>query len=222
MRAFAFNLVCEIISSDWYIIGVIETCHTHNANITMQDQNITGVLSVSNQTTENFTGDDVKGLITRFQTVKYMPKGLDKFFSNLQGIWIQHSKLTAIEKSDFETLPNLKFIYLGYNELTTLNSDLFSYNVELLYVNMINNSLTSVEDKTFDKLTKLEHLDFSYNPCINERAFSKAEVRELLADLSHKCPTPTRSNSTNNRKHHKTFHSITSTRKYSNTRFIKT
>lgn len=184
LSVFALDLECDIIASTWNINSEGTSCFVENLNITTQNQLVT---SVNGQSAAEFQGQGVNGFFSIEQTINYMPKGLDKFFPNLELIQIYNSKLKSIVKSDLASFSTSKTLFLPFNEIETLSSNLLSNNLQLYSIDLNSNKLATIGEKTFETLAKLEQLNVSNNLCIDSHTMTKEDIPALLDELKQKC-----------------------------------
>lgn len=123
-----------------------------------------------------------------FASVEFLPRGIEKFFPQVQGISISNSKLKSITKHDLEAFKDLKEFFLQQTELEALEKDVFEFNGELRGVSIKNNSkLRLVGEDILDSLSKLEVVNFQFNQCIDEIAADQIKIAELQNHLIEKC-----------------------------------
>ena len=98
-----FDFKCKVEDRYWLLVGHVEQCTAQNVSITSRDEEITSV----NGRTEPM---NLQYLDIERQTVHYLPKGIDKFFPNLKGLEVRHSKLMSLAQDDLKSLTQLKQI----------------------------------------------------------------------------------------------------------------
>ena len=89
----SFDLKCKVTSKYWNPVGQIEYCDAQNVYITSKDETIT---SVNGRTVPTC----VRGLWIDGQTVNYLPKGINKFFPNLEMLAVENSHLKSLTQDD--------------------------------------------------------------------------------------------------------------------------
>ena len=105
-------------SKEGWTIGEIEYCQAQNLIITTRDEEITSV----NGSTEPTS---LPGLFIDHQTAHYLPKGIDRFFPNLNGLAVWSSKLKSLSQDDLKNLTQVLSMTFNDNELEFLDEDLF-------------------------------------------------------------------------------------------------
>lgn len=136
------------------------------------------------------TNEDVQGFYATWPAVvNYLPKGLDKIFRNLQGIWIISAKLKVITKKDLEPFPQLTSIFLNGNELQTIQPNLFQHNPRLQRIELKRNKIAAISAGVFDSLANLNELYLTGNVCISKSGTKPNEIEELKKELIVKCQT---------------------------------
>lgn len=144
--------------------------------------------AVNGTHSEEKSNDDVNVFdIQASRKLRYMPKGIEMFFSNLEGIQITETSLTAITQKDLKPFPNLKALYLTYNQLTTLQSELFLFNSKLKAVYFYVNHLNYIAADIFDPVEDLEVADFGQNLCISKDGTTRDDVKDVKKEISEKC-----------------------------------
>lgn len=174
-----FNLNCVFNNQSW---SFHKTCVVENIFIMDSSQTVTSI----NEHTQ-VDHDDVKGLLIESQTVKFFPRGVEKFFPNLEDISIYFSKLQSIKKADLKPFKNLQALRLFNNDLEELDGDLFEFNRQLRIIDFDHNKLKSIGSELLTELKKLEQAHFRHNVCIHKGAKSSSQVLRLMADLSRRC-----------------------------------
>lgn len=176
-------LILQLLKANGFTLNCEEyVCTVKNLVITSKDQN----MWAANNIKINYYGS-VKRLKMNDQTIHYIPKGLAKWFPNLEIISIGNSKLKSIEQSDLKHFGRLKELYLHQNELEILRSDLFHFNPELIRINIKSNKLRYIGENIFYGLEKLQVVELENNVCISMNAKSQSEGLALFAKIKENC-----------------------------------
>ena len=93
----SFNLYCRIESLHVNRVGQIEICRAQNLNITARNEEITSVNGRTEPTS-------LEGILIDYQTVHYLPKGIEIFFPNLKLLMVHHVELKSVTQHDFKSL----------------------------------------------------------------------------------------------------------------------
>lgn len=126
------------------------------------------------------------------RTLLYLPKGMDKIFPNLLGIYITPSGIMEITKEDLKPFPNLLAICLKKGRLTHLPPDLFEFSHKLNKIDLRDNLISTIGVNTFDGFEDLRWLELDGNECISDSAFNKTDISKLKRSIKKKCKaTPT-------------------------------
>lgn len=147
---------------------------------------------------ETVTGAHLKGkgnsLVDEFypqqggNKIYYFPQDLDKFFPNIQKIFMAEVKLREIRQTDLQPFLKLKFINLDRNIITILETDLFKFNPQLKYFSAQNNRILCIESKVFDLLNDLNYLLLSGNDYELENVKNnRTKVINLTKEIKQKC-----------------------------------
>lgn len=157
-------------------------CGVSGLKISSTDDTITSVNGQSVPLT------DVNIVHIFHQQINYFPKGLDKFFPNLEAIQLSYTPLKSIKQADVKPFGSkLKKFILGGNQIEDLDSDLFEFNSELRWIGFQENQLKTVGKNILKPLTKLQRAYFDDNKCIKKAALNANELPGLVLELEEKC-----------------------------------
>ena len=188
----SFDLECKVIRGSWSI-GEIEYCEAQNLYITSENAEITSV----NGSTEPTS---LPGLFIDHQTAHYLPKGIGRFFPNLNGLAVWSSKLKSLTQDDLKPLKQLLSVTFNDNDVTDLEDGLFEYNSKLQIVSFNDNKLKLVGENVLSILKNLNQLHFQNNVCINDDAWSSA-VPALVEKIKSQCRKSQNKISVNSKMH---------------------
>lgn len=159
------------------------TCNSFFLNI----QALSRVISVTGTHDEGKSNLDVKRLQITNKNVFYIPKGIEKFFPNLEMIFIYHAGLKEISSADLSPFPNLINVDFYFNEIENLPADLFSKNAKIEYIDFGQNKFSKVRKDLLKPLTNLKRAGFQKNVCINAFAQFSAGILALQNELNKLC-----------------------------------
>lgn len=182
----SYNLECTMGSENWDYGVSGSVCFAKNTLITTKNETVTTINDLSNS-----QYDDQNIVIIRMdgQTVHYMPKDVDKFFPEIQGISIYNSELKVIEKENLKPFDQLKYLYLPNNGLETISSNLFQFNLQLRVFIIHNNKLKSIGGNIFMNLKALEYVNIEKNVCIDQLASTQSKIPGIIDTIRENCPT---------------------------------
>lgn len=121
------------------------------------------------------------------QTLNFIPKGLEKFFPNLEILHVHYSKLKSLTQSDLKQFPQLFDLSFHDNELTTLDSDLLKFNMKVRFINLNDNKLKKIGADFVKPLGRnFEQINIQGNPCIDD-VYYPDDIPELVNVLKTKC-----------------------------------
>jgi Leucine-rich repeat (LRR) protein len=170
----------------WNINGF--RCFVTNFEITSFNKTIT---TINHEFRSIAAKENVTILIFSSQTVKFFPKGINKFFPNINRLDVDNCQLKKINKTDLEVFPELRELTLADNNIEVLEDDLFSENRELYYIWLSNNKIKFVGENTFASLKHLETLYLEHNLCISDKAWtSKSHVTNVIRHTKKQCSRP--------------------------------
>lgn len=128
----------------------------------------TVVARVSSGHLEGRGNTDVRGFsISERMSVKFIPKGLAKFFPNIEALEVDHSDLEFLTEDDFEGLSSLTLLNMGYNKVTTIPSNFFAHTPKVRFISFSQNPLTTIAPKVFEPLHNLLSLSLDQSNCID-------------------------------------------------------
>lgn len=111
------------------------------------------------------SGSVVKFLKSDGVKIETFP-GFSSVFGDLEKVIINRAGLKEISSDDLKQFGDkLKVLDLGFNEIEFLEKNLFVHNKNLERINFNDNKVRHVTDGAFNKLTKVEILNFQSNPC---------------------------------------------------------
>lgn len=137
--------------------------------------------------------DDVKFFYSDNKKVNFFPRGLTKFFKNIETFQIADGKLQEITKEDLKEFgEKLKILLVYRNKIEVIEGDLFEFNKNLERIEIDLNKIIHIDSGTFDKLEKLHTIDFGPNPCVpsdknDDIRNNRPKVLELIRDVEKSC-----------------------------------
>lgn len=131
---------------------------------------------------------DVTYFRSDYKKFTFIPKGIEKFFKNLDNVLFASSDIKMIRKSDLIPFGNkLTRFWFSTNKIEVIESDLFEGNPNLDHIQLYSNNIKHVEIGAFNHLTKLSTLSFSSNPCSSGTSSDRSSVIKLIAEIENKC-----------------------------------
>lgn len=169
-------------------------CEVQNSVLITSEGDRT-ISEVRGQHLRGKTNDDVKYFISYSKQIDFFPRGLTKFFKNIEIVEIRSSKLKEIIKEDLKEFGDkLKELMLYPCEIEVIQSDLFEFNRNLARFDINHNKIRHIGDKTFDGLEKLKTIFLSPNPCFPSESSNKhndsSKVLQIIRDDVSKCKDP--------------------------------
>lgn len=180
LNAHAITLKCQfrIESKTEYecFIDSLEIHSRDNRNITQ----VTGAHAIGK------SNDNVNGIRALHANIEFFPRGLEKFFKNLEYFHIWQSNLTEITGDDLKPFRRLKKFDAFDNEIEKIEDDLFDFTPHLEFISLASNQIWKVENGTFDGLKSLRKLDFDKNVCYVGDD-DEEKLQELIDEIEDKC-----------------------------------
>lgn len=138
---------CCKVQNDLYI----------TSSVNSQIKSITGVHLT------NKTNNDAMYFVANNKKVKYLPKGLEKYYTELVGLQITEGRIQKLDQSDLIMYTKLKFLRLSNNDIQILENDVFMYNPNLILIDFEQNKINFIGSTVFECLSFLTTLDLQSN-----------------------------------------------------------
>lgn len=141
------------------------------------------------------TNDDVKEIGLNNKTINFLPRGITKFFKNMEIIHFYNSNLKEVTKYDLKEFGNrLTRLYLYNSLIEVIESDLFIYNQNLQTIYLANNKIKHIENGAFDRLQKVTRLELQNNPCTSSSdtmsSGDRTKLMTIITSVESKCKDP--------------------------------
>jgi hypothetical protein len=137
------------------------------------------------------TDNDVIHFTIYGKTANFFPRGITKYFKNINYVSINNANLKKITKEDLKEFgDNLKKLYLSYHQIEVIEADLFIYNKNLQEIYITDNKIKHIETGAFDHLKNLEDLHLFDNPCTSSviaTALSRSVVIKVIQNVEKSC-----------------------------------
>lgn len=127
----------------------VEKISLETEGITVDAVNGTHLIGKSN--------DDVKVIaIGSSPNMIFLPKGIEKFFPNLEGIVVAFSGLSQITENDLKPFQHLKVLHLVNNRIKVFDTKQFEFNPDLKHIFIQNAVLESISPNIFDPIIEID------------------------------------------------------------------
>lgn len=168
-------------------VGNLCTLYSCNAEIEDVVENRV-VTAVNGLHIGNYTNNEVGYLeISGTKRLSYFPKGVEKFFPFLKGIYIT-ANLKTLNGDELKPFANLTQLVIAQNQnLEKIPGNLFDNNPMMESIWFNSNKIKYVGDNLLNSLSYLRRADFSNNICTNENASNKSELVDLMRNLKTNC-----------------------------------
>lgn len=133
------------------------------------------------------SNSDVKAIFINDKTCHFVPKGIGRFFKNLENLQIRNSVLSEIAKEDLRPFTKLIGLWLDGNNLKFLEADLFECSQNLQFIDFRNNRIQSISADVLDPILNLRQILFSGNVCISSNARNLIQLKDVLHEINDKC-----------------------------------
>lgn len=131
--------------------------------------------------------NDVQLLKIEQQNMTHLPKHLQKFFPNLEGLIIDSTNLKVISRQDLSAFLKLKFLFIGRNHIEKLDAGIFEDTPEIEWLVFIDNFTKRIFSEVLKPLSKLHFANFQRNTCINRKAVNLNEIDVLVEEIKRRC-----------------------------------
>ncbi|CAG9797210.1 unnamed protein product [Chironomus riparius] len=156
---------CDFKLANFWVVGQKYSCEVmNNPQISTVESAL--IRNIIGDHEDSKSIDDVTFFRADNKGIEYFPRGLEKFFINLQGIVIGVNKLKEIRSSDLKPFPNLTYLNLGENLIQVLEDGVFDYNPELEVLAFWGDKIIHIGEHVFSNLQKLTSLGLGNNVCI--------------------------------------------------------
>lgn len=179
----AISVTCEFYVTNRETFGPLGKPYQCSVS---KDLTVSGHATVDNVLGNHLTGKthtDTKLLNMKKIKCERMPKGFEKYFSNLEGIFAFSTGMKTLVKADLDVFPKLRYADFGFNHITTLPSNTFEGNPDMEWIDFSDNKLNNVGVNFLVPMTKLNYADFLSNRCVDKRAQDKTNMHELELEL---------------------------------------
>lgn len=181
----SISITCEFkILSKRQFFGEQYRCLVTEMNF---ETSCTNIKDVEGKHLPDLTSDDVISFKIDHKTCFYMPRGLDRFFRNIQGIEIIRSKLREVTQSDLKPFADLKIADFRNNKITALEPNLFAFNANLEHIDFSGNQLMFIASGLFELIDDLRSVHLSRNLCISKSAVGAEDIERLKEEIVMKC-----------------------------------
>jgi len=186
---------CNYVFGEWRYFGTVYYCEVQNY-VSITSLEVAQIDDISGSHKTGYNNDNVEGFrVYERGQIHYFPRGLNKFFKNLKGIYIRNMTLKEIHQSDLKHFPKLQHLTLFPNKLEIIEENLLDFNLNLVYIDLDSNRISHIDPNVFDKLTKLKTLDLRSNSCINMYAVkNQTGVQEVIKSAKSRCTNSDYSN----------------------------
>ncbi|XP_070501450.1 putative leucine-rich repeat-containing protein DDB_G0290503 [Chironomus tepperi] len=179
---------CKFVSGSWSnLLGTVYHCTFRNS-VRITSPDAAQIDSVTVTHLAGYNNDNVEVFSVLGVQIDFFPRGLNKIFKNIKGIYIASAGLKEIHQKDLKHFPYLKYLALHANNLEILEKNLFEFNpdLEVIYLNF--NKISHIDPNVFDKLTKLKSLNLNSNVCIKlDASNNSTAVQNVIKTAKNQC-----------------------------------
>ncbi|XP_070504474.1 leucine-rich repeat-containing protein 70-like [Chironomus tepperi] len=181
------NINCEYKYVYFKSLDYVYSCMVIRYNPYIISKDLTLIESVTGDHNNQKSNQDVMVFESINKKIEYFPRGLEKFFPNLKGIFIKNGRLKEIQQSDFRGYSELLYIELNGNDIEVLEDGVFDFIPQIKIIWLSENKIIHVGENVFNNLNNLVILYFK-NTCtsINIQDFQSESIR-TLKNLKEKC-----------------------------------
>ena len=178
----AIRIECDYVLYN----SLISECNTRDLTVKFYNETVT---SVSGKLMDILVYEEIKSFkIEASPMLQFFPKGIEKFFPNVEKISVTQTGLKTITYNDLKNFPKLKTLILRQNQLKELEASLFELNREIEDVDLSNNKLEHLGVNFLKFAEHLNSIDVTNNICVNGSAKTPVEFKRLKMRFSENCP----------------------------------
>ena len=120
------------------------------------------------------------GFYAKDKTFNYFPRGLQKYFDNLELIVISNGHVKEIHQTDLKPFSELKLLLLPNNQIEIIEENLFEFNRKLVKISFYSNCIFYVHPKVFVNLQSLNSIDMKFNACVNDKIENSKNITMFM------------------------------------------
>lgn len=169
----AYKLECSFVVIDMGFSRDLYTCDIKRFMRSNEEGGI--VTAVNGKHDEGKTNSDVAALRVEYNSWKFVPNNIDKFFPHLETFQVLNSTLQKVSQQNFVGFSKMTAISLWKNKLTSIDENTFEKNLLLEGLYLSDNQIDVILPLTFAKLKKLKvlHLNGNRIEKLPSNAFSR-------------------------------------------------
>ncbi|KAL7011196.1 hypothetical protein ACKWTF_014149 [Chironomus riparius] len=171
---------CQFVQQNYRSFNNIHTCKVRE-DLNVHHKNVELEIG-SHEIYVNIPGFSIMNKI-----IFYLPKGIVKFFPNLEMLEVIQSGLKEISSTDLEPFRILKYLDLSGNNIATLEGKLFQFNSKLEVLLLNDNEISTVDQLTFYGLYNLKFLGIQRNHCFSEMTKDASAVQNMINVIKFSC-----------------------------------
>lgn len=176
---------CDFIESGWdSAVPKVYKCEVKPSSLFITTRKNSTIKKINEKSILN---EKINAIRIFEQICNFFPKGVEKFFKNIEAVAIQNSHLKDLTKSDLKDLKKLKSLSLFGNELEALEFGIFDENLKLEFLSVYENKILTVGSEILSPLKNLKKAFFHTNKCVNFDAASESEMKILMEKLDKDC-----------------------------------
>lgn len=183
VKSEAHYFICNFEYITHETVGSLYTCRG-SVSLTWSSE----IESVHGTHQPGRTHDDVEAISVFSRGVWSIPEGIPDFFPNLRALEFVSSDFMQLQASSLQPFPQLQLFHMTHGYITSLSADLFSFTPRLTSVAIEVGNIRHIEADLLTNLNNLTRLHLADNLCVNRRAENRAEVLQLIFELSVLCP----------------------------------
>lgn len=181
------NVDCDFKTSNYDGLGSVYICSARN-DLNILSKDVALIESASGNHINSKQNINVMVFEADNKKTEYFPKGLEKIFENLKGIYIGKGRLKELQKSDFAGYTELLYLELENNDIQFLEDGVFDYIPNILTIWLLNVKIIHIGENVFQNLNNLRFLGFVQNTCVNVKTMDyQAYSYNTLQTLKNNC-----------------------------------
>jgi hypothetical protein len=167
--------------NDW---GSFYSCEADNFKTSLSERSLSKIEGTHSEGKRN---DEVRRLYMKEQDCVLLPLNLDKYFKNLEILYVKRSNVRYLVDGDLNGLNKLRTFDISYNPIDHLGSNFFKGHESIETISFFECNLKFVDPQALTHLTKLTEAYFDNNLCTNYRCTHESCIKEVKFVVSEQC-----------------------------------
>jgi len=182
------SLECDYnMGWDFWVVGIKYRCYVSN-NLNISSPESAKIVAVNGTHMSGKSNNDEIYFHASNKHITYLPRGLERFFTNLTGIAIYGSQIKEIHQDDLKPYTKLIYFGIGRSNIEVIEDGLFDYQPNIKVIDFYQSEIFHISSTVFDNLLKLTSMDLKGNNCTNQESKNnRANTLEVIKSVKFTC-----------------------------------